>query len=309
MKDCIHQIRLWNTRYPIYIILDKCHTTDFWLNLVKIYEVKLVYTDTLTSTTHHTYFTNNFKGDTFRKGYWKYVKERFFYIEELMARESLEHVLSFEYDVLIYMNIEPIIEKFKASHQTLRFVRDNDVKGHPACIYIPNSNCIQHFNMFLVQTLGDSIDDMEALAYYANTYNNVHYLPVLTQEKNSLVKNRKSLVGHISKNPYYLSEDSEYFGILFDSLVVGQWISGIDSRNIGGQKISNYENESALYSIKEMNLKWEKENFLWKPILDSRPLFMIHMHSKALSSFRSDRPDCPKDDYDVKSLHESLLPN
>jgi hypothetical protein len=314
IKDCVHQIRLWNyNSVKIYIILDSCHKSEFWTNLISLYSVILVYTDTLVPTNHHMYFKNNFQGDTeFRKGYWKHVKERFFYIEELILRDSLEHVISMEYDVLLYIDLNTVLEKFKTSHQTLRIVRDNDSRGHPAFIYIPTSECIKHFNMFIVGIIQTPLEDMQALAAYANTCEDkIHYLPVITNVKNYLVKQRQSKCGHNSSDPYYLSEDSEHFGIVFDSLVVGQWVGGIDSRNTGGVKISNYENESALYNINEMKFQWKKSplNFLWQPFLDDRVLATIHVHSKSLVSFMSDRPDYPKDDYNVQEIYKTLLPN
>jgi hypothetical protein len=313
MKDCIHQIRLWNPTTPIYLILEPFHKeVPFWRSLTD-YSIELVYTNTLEPTPHHTYFRTNFQGDIhFRKGYWKHVKERFFYIEELMHRESLVDVLSMEYDVLLYTPLMPLLKKFKSSHQTLRIVRDNDTRGHPALIYIPTYGSIKGFNIFITFIIQTPLEDMQALAAYASSDPTlVHYLPVITEKKNRSILQRKSTCNHMSQDPWYLSEDSEHFEILFDSLVVGQWVGGIDSRNTGGQKIANYENESALYNINEMKFQWKKnpETLLWQPFLDGRLLATIHVHSKSLISFRSDRSDYPKDDYDVTSVYKTLYPN
>jgi len=316
IQDCIHQIRLWNiaSSTKIYVILEPCHRdSEFWTHLSLTYTVNLIFTDLLPMTSLHQEFTTKFKGDTnFRNGYWKYVKERFFYIEELMIRDSLEHVISMEYDVMLYTNLNTIIDKLKASHQTLRIVRDNEQRGHPAFMYIPSVKEINHFNTFLVSIIHTPLEDMQSLAAYADTYKGmVHYLPVITQDKNYFIRQRRSKVGHTSNDPYFLSEDSDHFGFLFDSLVVGQWVGGIDSRNVGGTKVAKYENESALYNIHEMELTWKKDpnTFLWQPHLDKLLLVMIHVHSKSLVSFSSDRPDYPKDDYDVMTVYKKLLPN
>lgn len=316
IRDCVHQIRLWNLACStkIYVILEPCHrASEFWINLSLTYSLNLTFTDILQSTPLHDYFKNKFKGDiNFRKGYWKHVKERFFYIEELMLRESLHHVISMEYDVMLYTNINTVVDKLKQSHQTLRIVRDNDQRGHPAFMYIPSAKEINHFNTFLVSIIQTPLEDMQSLAAYADTYKGaVHYLPVITHDRNYFIRDRSSKAGHTSKDPYFLSEDSDHFGFLFDSLVVGQWVGGIDSRNVGGNKIAKYENESALYNINEMNFAWKKDpnTFLWQPHLDNRLLIMIHVHSKSLVSFSSDRPDYPKDDYDVDSVYKKLLPN
>ena len=165
---------------------------------------------------------------------------------------------------------------------------------------------------FLVAIIQTPLEDMQALAAYADNYKgSVHYLPVITKAKNYSIGERVSKCGHKSCDPFFLSEDSEHFGILFDSLVVGQWVGGIDSRNMGGRKVGKYENESALYNINEMKFAWKKDpnTFLWQPSLDDHLLVMIHIHSKSLSSFSSDRPDYPKDDYDVETIYKTLLPN
>jgi hypothetical protein len=277
------------------------------------YAVTLVYTDTLEPTAHHTYFLTNFVGDmNFRKGYWRHVKERFFFVEELMLRESLTHCISMEYDVLVYMSFDSLLSMLKGSHQTLRMVRDNDERGHPAFLYIPSPQEILEFNIFLLSILKGPLEDMQSLAAYADSFpEKVHYFPVISKERNKDGASRSSIVGHSTSSPEYLSEDSEHFQCLFDSLVVGQWVGGIDSRNVGGRKITRYENESALYRIKEMTFQWKKspENFLWMPVLDGLPLCTIHMHSKALNSFLSDRPSCPCDDYDVLQVNSGLLSN
>jgi hypothetical protein len=314
LRDCVHQLRIWNPELPIYIILSSCHTSnEFWTDLILNYSVKLVYTETLSPTCHHTYFLEHFAGDiNFRKGYWRHVKERFFFLEELMATYKLTHCISMEYDVLVYMNLRDIFTKLKQSHQTLRMVRDNDERGHPAFLYIPSFEHLKEFNMFLTSIIKTPLEDMQSLAQYANSNpEKVHYFPAITEKRKNSILNRKSKTGHTSQNSQYLSEDSEYFNCLFDSLVVGQWIGGIDPRNIKGNKLSNYENESALYSIKEMTFVWKKskENNLWIPMLDGRPLCTIHMHCKALRSFLSDRPDYPQDDYNVVEITEGLLAN
>ena len=60
-----------------------------------------------------------------------------------------------------------------------------------------------------------------------------------------------------------------------------------------------------------MKFAWKKDpfTFLWVPTLDSIPLVTIHYHSKALSSFLSDRKSVPQADYDIKALYASLYPN
>jgi hypothetical protein len=312
LEDCVKQIRLWNPLAVIYIILDDCHKgQEFFTNLDDEYGVRLVFRSTLEQTPEHKYFLQNFKGDlVFRKGYWRHVKERFFLIQELMMKEDLTNVLAMEYDVLLYINIDSMIKELKDT-KTMRMVRDNDQRAHPAFLFIPTVESIKRFNNFLLSIIQSPLEDMQSLAAYADHSGAMKYFPVITEERNRSIKKRTSTQGHTSENPFYLSDEFSRFNMLFDSLTVGQWVGGIDSRNTGGHRVARYENESALYNINEMSFTWKKnpETFLWQPYLDGILLATIHVHCKALSCFMSDRPDFPKDDYDVKEVNGGLLPN
>ena len=307
IRDCIHQFRLWNADTPVYVVLDRSHAgNSFWTTL----DAQLVYTDTLTPTEHHRAFQNGFKGDTaFRKGYWKHVKERFFFVEELMMQYGLSEVISMEYDVLVYGSFSELREKLAALPRTLRMVMDNDERGHPAFLYIPHHSDISMFNTFLASINDLPLEDMQSLRLFARLFP-MNYFPVLTESRNRDKSQRRSLSGHTAADTFFLSQDSEHFGILFDSLVAGQWLGGIDPRNTGNRKITRYANESALYQFTEMSFAWEKYNGrLWRPVMDGRPLMTVHMHSKALHCFLSDRAEMPTDDYDVGAVFKSLLPN
>lgn len=318
LKDCVHQLRLWNFEMPIYCILDRVQDgRDFWTHLEAEYGLQLIYTDTLKPTPQHQQFRNTFKGDeAFRKGFWKHVKERFFYVEELIIQEGLSQVYMMEYDVLVYGSLADLTKRLATSHQTLRLVMDNQTRGHPGFVYIPRVEAFTKFTVFLsvVSTLNMSLEDMQTIAVFImNNKSDVHFLPAITEWRNRSIPNRTSRIGNKADGyPHFLSEDSEALGCLFDSAVVGQWVGGIDSRNTNGMKISRFENEGALYSIREMSFEWRRDSGsskLWRPYLDGRPLMTIHCHSKALSCFLSDRESMPTDDYDVAEVHKTLLPN
>lgn len=312
LRDCVHQLRLFNPTTPVYVIVNPVHShTPFFLDLQTTYGVRLRFTDALPPTTQHTEFLANFRGDlAFRKGYWRHVKERFFFVEELMIQEGLSNVLSMEYDVLVYGELTDLCRKLDGLPQTVRYVMDNDIRGHPAFLYLPTVGDATALTTFFASMAALPYEDMQTLSFYAKLFP-VQTFPVLTEARNRQISHRRSHQGHATADPAYLSQHSEEFGVLFDSLVVGQWVGGIDSRNTGGHKIVHYENESALYSIREMPFEWRNEGARWRPFLDGRPLFTIHVHSKALSCFLSDRPSScgPTCDYDVAVVNAGLLPN
>jgi len=296
LRDCVHQLRLFNPRgtLRIVLILDPVHRGSTFLQDLTPYDIHFRYTDTLPRTPEHEAFIATFKGDTsFRNGYWQFVKQRFFYIEEFMREESLTNVIALEYDVLVYAPIQWLLAKIIPYTDRLTMVKDNPTRSHPGFLFIPNADAIHGFNSYIV---GKPEDDMTLLCSYGTTYpDRVKYFPVLTPARNASIPARKSLDGnHYAQQPDYLSQGFEQLSVLFDSAVIGQFIGGIDSRNTGGILSASYDNEAALYLAGEMSFEWIEINGLWIPILDTYPLVTIHMHSKFLQTFLSDNPKYPR---------------
>ena len=316
LADCVHQLRLWNKDTIIYIILDPEHKdAEFWNNLHIKYNVIYRYTDTLIQSDCHKAFITSYKYNaTFRQGYFRYVVERFFYFEEIMREMNLSNCITMEYDVLVYTNLTDLTVKLAAGHNKCRMVSDNKNNGHPGFLYIPTADAIGDICKF-IQTksryVPKGFTDMLFLASYAEEFPALmHYLPVITEERNRSVCPRIACSGLIKdENPHYLSEDSEYLGMLFDSAVVGQYVCGVDPRNMNGEKTTRFINQGALYRFTEMPFSWIKVNGLWQPQMDNRPLATIHVHSKSLSSFLSDRTTVPTDDYVVTDLMKTLVKN
>lgn len=312
IADCVHQLRLWNKDTIIIIVLDPEHEgVEFWTELQKKYDVVYKYTDRLAKTAAHQSFIASYTCNTkFRQGYWRYVVERFFYLEEVMRDMELANCITMEYDVLVYTNLTALTAKLAASHPTCRMVCDNRAHGHPGFFYIPTADAIGDICTFIHTNMHKGLSDMQFLATYADTYPKaIHYLPVITEARNKSISPRVTVSGIRVENPYYLSEDSEYLGVLFDSAVVGQYICGVDPRNMGGKKITQFVNAGALYKFTEMPFSWIQTEGLWQPQMDGRILATIHVHSKSLSSFVSDRHTVPTDDYVVDDVLRTLVRN
>ena len=304
LKDCIHQLSLFQIT-PI-LILDPYHKNRALGQL----NVKHIYTDTLTPTQNHRLFSNHYYGNTqFRNNYWKYVKERFFFIEEAMEQLHLENCVAMEYDVLVYTEIESLLSKLsKYAQNKLAFVMDTPDRGHPGFLFVQNSHTLSAFNEFIVDMIKLPLSDMELLSMFKRENpEKACCLPVITQQRN-LLASRTSILGNIVEKPDFLSEGFDELGVLFDSAVVGQWVGGVDPRNMDKDTIG-YENEEALYSVKEVGFAWKKIGEKWLPFLDGQPLATIHVHSKALNCFFSDSTDTPRASYTREVLLKGLEHN
>lgn len=313
--DCMKQLRLWNKpeELRIYFVIER-HNMDFWQKLATDYSVELVYADTLEQTEHHQMFRMKYTGDkAFRNGYWQFVIERFFYMEEVMAKYSLHATILMEYDVLVYLPFAELVPRLITYTNQLALVRDNETRAHPGFMFVSSTRIMAELNEFIACTQQNSYSDMDLLDIYSELYpTRVNYLPVISHRRNMTKFTRKSQDGHHGPmpSPIFLSSGHDILKCLFDSAVVGQWVGGIDTRNTADKGVfitDAYENEGALYSMKEMPFEWKKINNLWVPYLDSEPLATIHVHSKALECFLSDRADVPRADYDPVKLHNVLV--
>jgi hypothetical protein len=323
LKDCVHQLRLWSpaSNSRIYIVLEPVHRDAagqpplFWASLVEQYAVELRYTDELEPTPEHIAFRNSYKGDTaFRKGYWRHVKERFFFMEELMIKEGLPDMIAMEYDVLLYSPIELVAGYIRQyAKGRLAFVMDTPLRGHPGFMFIGSQVVMHALNDCFMQLATKPFEDMHTLAIFKANYPDlVATLPVMTPQRHGLVSGpRRSTSGHECADHSFLSDGFEETSCLFDSLSIGQFLGGVDPRNSGGQHTVGYINETALYSPLEMEIAWAKVGpSLWIPMLDGAPLVTIHMHSKALAPFLSDRETVPMASADdVAAVWQTLEPN
>ena len=250
--DSIKQLRLWNTpeELRIYFVIER-HNTDFWEKLAADYSVELVYTDTLEPTEHHQMFRMKYKGDkAFRNGYWQFVIERFFYMEEVMAKYSLHTTILMEYDVLVYLPFSELVPRLTEYTNQIALVRDNETRAHPGFMFV--SSTMTELNEFIACTQENSYSDMELLDTYSELYpTRVSYLPVINHRRNMTKFVRKSQDGHHGPmpSPLFLSSGHDILKCLFDSAVVGQWVGGIDTRNTADKGVfitESYENEGAL---------------------------------------------------------------
>jgi len=290
--DCIKQVRLWSKTIPIYLIIEH----PYWLHTSKALnnlDVHTVLASSVQKSPQHLRFLEKYSGDTaFRAGYWKQVQERFFYIHDFMLQMNLTDVLYSEYDVLWYYDISKILTTLKGSTQCLRFVKSEPGRAHPAVMYIPSVYHITTFTEFLLTY--KSWDDMKALDEYAKVQP-VAYLPVMPFKR--------------SESHYYLYVNQKWFGFVFDSLVVGQYLGGIDPRNTNGANTVGHKNTEAVYNFDDLNFSWKVVDGLWQPQVQHAPLVCIHMHSKATRCFMSDRTISPRADYDPQKLLASLPQN
>lgn len=303
LETCIQQVRLWSS-VPIYLIVFD-ELKEYLTVRLSHYTVTVVATSELPQTENHSEFLKTYTNydKQFRNGYWLFVIERFYYMEELMILYNLEKAIHMEYDVMLY---EDIVYLYPAANsiKNMALAFDNDSEGYPSFIFIHNLEALQLLNGFIAITCNNGLTDMRLLSafrwIYPNILESLPQIPTITYKGNC--QERSSISGLKPREPpAYLANKFEELGErIFDSLAIGQWISGVDCRNSGGNQLIEYENENAFYKVSEFGVSWRKDALgRWYPVSTKGEyrIVNIHIHSKLLSYFLSNRLDEPKSDY------------
>jgi hypothetical protein len=129
--------------------------------------------------------------------------------------------------------------------------------------------------------------------------------------------------GIVTQFPIFADYDSKYAEIafvstnydkipfLFDAAALGQYLGGVDPRNMPGDT-RGFVNETTVVKFNEFPFVWSNhmtQTQIYQPFLvvddELFPIFNLHIHSKQLSNFTSDS----KDPFCNKMFNHLLLQN
>jgi hypothetical protein len=313
IKDCIHQIRLHNPKETVDLYLIVNCTSNFIVSrqLEEDYAIKPVYVEDLPISPIYEEFLAQSKAILdlgFRQKYSQYILERYFVWNAFLQTKDLKNTYFIESDNLLYVDLR-IVQKTEALFtQEMAMPFDTVERGAPSFVFARNQQALQTFTTWIVTCMKKGMtDDMDIYGLYRRTHPEAIFpYPVLPAVCNTNVTERKNRIGQTVsvKDCTFLCD--ERFPVIFDSVVYGQAISGIDPRNTNAQQSVGYINEKALFSVVETQLGWTKSDTLWVPVANTLPIVNLHIHSKALANFVSDRTTVPKADYDPKELLKKI---
>ena len=249
----------------IYIITNKQFFNNFESYKDKI---KLISVDELNDS--YNFFHKTSLDKNFRNGFWTFTSLRFFYIYELMKIENLINCIHIENDVLLYYNIDKIIDKFDKTKFYIPF--DTYKRNIASIVFIPNREIFKN----ILDNYDFSKNDMENFS--------------LIKTKTGLIKNFPIFSEHYAKTneEKFVSENFDLFEYIFDAAAIGQFVGGVDPRNIADNSIG-FINETCIIKYNKYNILFEEENNVKKPYLlinDIKiPIFNLHIHSKKLRNF------------------------
>jgi hypothetical protein len=206
----------------------------------------------------------------FRNGFWHFASLRLFYVYSLIEKYHMTNCIHLENDVMTYHSFKQLQCKFTENKVYATFDSSNRVI--PGIMYIPNSESFKP----IIEQYDYTSNDMINLSKFGEDI--ILPLPICC----------------------YDSEYHKYtklfplFECIFDGAAIGQYLGGVDPRNIYGNTIG-FINEECVIKYNQFTFYWLKQpDGLYKPhaFINNKyiPIINLHIHSKKLYCFLADRP-------------------
>jgi hypothetical protein len=209
--------------------------------------------------------------NTFRDGFWQLALYRFKVLREYMQHHGKKSIVHIENDILVYKNLD---ELNLSNSNKILLTMDSKKRCIPGIMYIPNYNtlqtCLDHFK--------DNLNDMEN---WGSCYNDLPHLvdtlPIFPLETSS------PELMDITKN-------YNQFNCIFDAAAIGQYLGGVDPRNVKGDT-TGFINETCLINYSKYNIIWKTDptHNMLSPFLQVNsldiPIVNLHIHCKNLKRF------------------------
>lgn len=210
---------------------------------------------------------------SFRNGFWHLCSLRLFYVYSVIEERKLTNCLHIENDVTIYCDLTEV-KLFNSNKVCCVF--DNLNRVIPSVVYIPDSNKFKP----IIDGYDNSKNDMQNLARFGEDIIErlPIYLPTMTSKETAM----------ITKNFYR-------YGWIFDGAAIGQYLGGVDERNIEGDT-RGFVNNDCVIRYDNSKFYWipDKKTKLYRPYICINeifyPVFNLHVHSKKLNNFLGRKP-------------------
>ncbi len=258
--DNIKQLKAFDNNDIVVI------TDSKFIDLFNETDVNLISIDSLIPS--YVEFTTNIKG-TFRNGFWEMTSYRFKALYEYMKHYNISNILHIENDVLIYKNMDTI--NFHNTSKLL-LTMDSSNRCIPGIMFIPSNEilkkCLDKFNPIL--------NDMQNFSEcYYNLSDYIDTLPIFLEEY------KCDVTKTITKN-------YKYYNAIFDAASIGQYLGGVDPRNIPGDT-RGFVNETCIIDYSKYTFIWKNDNGKKIPYIivncNEYPIVNLHIHCKDLKRY------------------------
>lgn len=280
----LEQLRKFNN-CDIFLGISKKHHQH-----IRVTDVTLVDIDDIEKTETHKQFEKIANSGNYWSinNFWKSATERFFYIESIAQKFKLNNIYHFEYDNMIYVNLEELLPIFENNYY-IAATFDNDNRCIPGFMYFKDADDLEELNRYMLSSRDKN--DMEILASFRNSgLFAISSLPILP---NTYTGEFKTKTGLTTRHPHTYTNNFDKFNSIFDAAAIGQYLGGISPRNTAKpEETIGFVNESCIFDVSNFEYVWltdeanrnipymEYKNKLYR-------INNLHIHSKQLEKFLS----------------------
>jgi hypothetical protein len=217
------------------------------------------------------HFLLNSKADKkFRKGFWLQTANRFMLIADLMESLSLSNCLHLENDNVLYFDPTEKIAIFR-NHARFAIPFDRS-RAIPGIVWYKDAEIAKELAKFINER--SEAPDFDVIRTFCDSgLYDAKPLPTMNLGYANLHK--------LSASKYCDGHDQ--FGGIFDAAAIGQYIGGVDPRNIPGDS-RFFINETSDLNMDECSLRWEYDGARRKLLLEmcgeEVTVLSVHMHCK-----------------------------
>ena len=186
--------------------------------------------------------------DKFRCGFWKLTSQRFFVIYEFMLKYNITNVIHLENDVLIYYNCNQLENYINKNYMYIPF--DTYTRNIASIVYIPDANLFKK----ILDKYNFNMNDMENFASISKETGLIQKFPIFNKE---YIDNDEQL---------FVSSNSDKIPFIFDAAAIGQYLGGVDPRNISGNT-EGFINETCVIKYNKYKILFKNCDGLKKPFI------------------------------------------
>jgi len=205
---------------------------------------------------------------SFREGFWLHVVERFFVLRQFMDRVGIDKLFHAELDVMVF-DLEGVAAHCDQHGGGIFAVMDAPNRALASLFYVNSSRCFDSFLDFVVNN-ADAKNEMSILGKFLQELSSCgHALP------SDRVFDREA-------NPLSPSMVSDSVG-LFDASAFGQWLFGIDPRNVEGFTRNKFHDGKSNVPFRRLRFKMDYHGKRLSVAMRGGETFQIrslHVHSK-----------------------------
>jgi hypothetical protein len=293
LPTAVRQARVFNEG-PIYVVASGAALRAWDAGARAVTPVALE--ELATSAAHAAFSAASRLDRGFRDGFWTTTTERFFVLEEALRALGLGSVVHLESDVMLYADLAALGPKLSRVYAGLGVTFDNDVRGVPGFVFIPNVEALARFTTFvarLFEKLGADawrdVNDMTLLGRFRTLGRSaVDHLPIVAPGYGAPLRSASGLV---ARDPGCYSRHADALGYVFDAAALGQYLGGVDPRN--GPSGGGFVNESCLFDPRlvrpelRMDGAGRRVPCIWVGDTEHR-VANLHVHSKDLQRVASE---------------------